>query len=316
MNGFFQSYPGFKSAQKLAQSASHRVYWRIFLDNAGSVVGVEGTDVAENHSFIAMSEFFSSRGINVPKVLAVSDDGLCYIQEDLGDDVLRNHLDDTDLLKEAIHGLIRIQQTGRDFDFEEHCWATRSFGPRVVMFDLNYFKYCFLKVYGIEFNEYRLQDDLERMCEDLCAVESDTFLYRDFQSRNIMIRDGQPWFIDFQGGFRGPFYYDLCSFVFQASARFSDAVRGELIDTYYAFLCEYRQVNRAEFDSRVELFALYRCLQTLGAYGFRGLTERKQYFIDSIPSGIANFRNIMQGGVGERYPYLKELANELDSHCI
>lgn len=323
MNQFFTAYPGFVSAQKLAQSASHRVYWRLQLNSADSsadgprtIIGVEGTDAAENLSFIEMSSFFGERGVNVPRVLAQSEDGLCYIQEDLGDDVLRNHLNDKELLKASLRGLVRMQQLGRDFDFQKHCFATKEFCARIVDFDLNYFKYCFLKVYGAEFNEHRLQDDFDRMRADLLAVQSDTFLYRDFQSRNIMVRDGQPWFIDFQGGFKGPFYYDLCSFVFQASAGFSAELRAELIDTYYDALCDFKHVDRCGFDANVQLFALFRCLQTLGAYGFRGLTERKQYFIDSIPAGLRNFRALMDGVCGERYPYLKELAYELDSNRI
>lgn len=328
MNSYFQTVPGFVSAEKLAESASHRVYWRLHLCGAdacaafgipggcSTLIGVEGTDVAENRSFIEMSLYFRERGVNVPVVYAQSADGLCYIQEDLGDDVLRNHLEDKALLKESLRGLVRMQQLGRDFDFQKHCWTTREFCPRVIDFDLNYFKYSFLKVYGTEFNEYRLQDDFDRMRADLLSVPSDTFLYRDFQSRNIMVRDGRPWFIDFQGGFKGPFYYDLCSFVFQASAGFSNEMRAELIDTYYESLCEFQQVDRREFDANVQLFALFRCLQTLGAYGFRGLTERKQYFIDSIPAGLRNFRALMDGCCAERYPYLKELAYELDSNRI
>lgn len=334
MNSFFQTVPGFVSAEKLAQSASHRVYWRLHLtqdadtqmpgrnashgpyEGLGTLVGVEGTDAAENRSFIEMSRFFGERGVNVPRVLAQSPDGLCYIQEDLGDDVLRNHLDDKELLKESLRALVRMQQTGRDFDFQKYCFATKEFCPRIIDFDLNYFKYCFLKVYGAEFNEHRLQDDFDRMRADLLAVESDTFLYRDFQSRNVMVRDGEPWFIDFQGGFKGPFYYDLCSFVFQASAGFNAELKAELIDTYYDTLCNFKHVERCEFDANVQLFALFRCLQTLGAYGFRGLTERKQYFIDSIPAGLRNFRSLMDGNCGERYLYLKELAYELDSNRI
>lgn len=318
MNSFFETYPGYKSAAKLTASASARVYWRLTLEEGScpaSVIGVEGTDAAENGSFIAMSAFFASRGVNVPRVLAVSEDGMCYIQEDLGDDVLRNHLDDRELLKQTLSDLVHMQHVGADFDYEK-CWATKEFCPRVVNFDLNYFKYCFLKVYGAQFNEYALQDDFELLCQDLCSVPSDTFLYRDFQSRNIMVRYARPYFIDFQGGFKGPFYYDLCSFVFQASAGFSEALRNELIDAYYDSLSGYRKVDRKEFDSRVQMFALFRCLQALGAYGFRGLTERKQYFIDSIPAGLRNFRLLMEGGNGDRYPYLKKLAYELDSYSI
>ncbi len=310
MKNFFTSLPGYRSEQRLSQSGSNRSYRRIMLEN-GSVIGVYGSNAAENRTFAAMADYFGKRGISVPRVLAVSEDGLRYIQEDLGDDTLRNHLDDDALLHASLKELVRMQMLGRGFDYSL-CFATREFGPRIISFDLNYFKYCFLKPYMAEFDENLLQDDLDRMQEDLLAVKGDTFLYRDFQSRNIMIKDGRPFFIDFQGGFRGPFYYDLCSFVFQASAGFSPERRASLIDTYYRYLGGYVTVGREEFDSNVRLFALFRCLQTLGCYGFRGLTEHKQYFTDSIPAGLKNFRELAT----ERYPYLKKIANELDGNGI
>lgn len=317
MDKFFTSLEGYSHSQMLPGCASHRVYHRLWFEapgfdgGYGTLVGVENDNAAENETFAAMSSFFRSCGVNVPAVLAVSEDGLRYVQEDLGDDILRSHLDDVGLLKRTLRELVKMQFAGREFDYSK-CFATKQFGPRVVDFDLNYFKYCFLKVTGVEFDENLLQDDFDAMRADLCSVPGDTFLYRDFQSRNVMVRDGQPWMIDFQGGFRGPVYYDLCSFVFQASAGFSDSLRAELIDAYYEYLSEYEMVDRAEFDRNVKLFALFRCLQTLGCYGFRGLTERKQYFIDSIPMGLANFRAL----ASDRYPYLKHLAYEFDSYSL
>lgn len=310
MNSFFTSLPGFSGATPLAQSGSHRAYYRIQCGR-GSVIGVENDNIAENKTFIAMAKHFKAAGINVPEVYEISGDGRCYTQEDLGDDMLRNHLDDDNLLKEALRELVKMQQAGRDFDFSQ-CFATKEFGPRIIDFDLNYFKYCFLKPMGIEFDEIALQDDLDKMKEDLCKENGDGFLYRDFQSRNIMVKDGKPYFIDFQGGFRGPFYYDLCSFVFQASAGFSNEKRSELIDFYHECLSSYVHVDRDHFDRSVRLFALLRCLQTLGCYGFRGLTEGKQYFIDSIPAGLRNFKELAD----ERYPYLKYLAHEFDNKRI
>lgn len=318
MDKFFTSQKGFLQGVTLPGCASHRVYSRLMLDGAlseggrTSVIGVENDNAAENATFAAMSEFFRSKGVNVPEVYAVSDDGLMYVQQDLGDDILRSHLDDMPLLKRTLKALVQMQQAGRGFDYSK-CFATKQFGPRIVDFDLNYFKYCFLKNCGVEFDENLLQDDFDAMRTDLCAVHGDTFLYRDFQSRNVMVSGGEPWFIDFQGGFRGPFYYDLCSFVYQASAGFSTEKRAELIDAYYEYLFEYETIGRGEFDSDVQLFALFRCLQTLGCYGFRGLVEKKQYFIDSIPAGLENFRALAGSG---KYPYLKQLADELDSDSL
>ncbi len=310
MSGYYESIPGYKSHTALPQSGSHRLYSRIYLENK-TLIGVESDNVAENRTFIAMADFFRDKGINVPQVLQVSHDGKCYIQEDLGDEALKTRLDEENLLIRTLKELVHMQQAGRGFDYDK-CFATKEFGPRIIDFDLNYFKYCFLKPYGADFDENLLQDDLDRMREDLLKVRSDTFLYRDFQSRNVMIKDGEPYFIDFQGGFKGPFYYDLCSFVFQASAGFDDAKRVRLIDAYYAELCKFETTERAEFDANVKLFALFRCLQTLGCYGFRGLTEQKQYFIDSIPAGLRNFRAL----AADRYPYLKKIADELDPDRI
>ncbi len=315
MEEFFELYPGFIRAEALPVTASNRKYYRLFLQE-GSVIGVSSGNVAENDSFIAMSRFFRAKGLRVPEILACSGDGRCYVQQDLGEDSLRSHLDDNQLLCTVVRELVHIQFAGRDFDYSQ-CFATREFGLRPIMFDLNYFKYCFLKPWFslsgcLDLDENRLQDDFEAMCADLLDEPSDTFLYRDFQSRNVMVKEGQPWYIDFQGGYRGPIYYDLCSFVYQASAGFTQQQRRTLIDAYYDELQRFRTVPRERCDEKVGLFALFRCLQTLGAYGFRGLFEKKQYFISSIPAGLANLKALAT----DKYPYIKTLAYEFDSDNI
>ena len=184
------------------------------------------------------------------------------------------------------------------------------------MFDLNYFKYCFLKPSGLEFYEMRLQDEFEKLADDLLGgsdvseYKGDTFLYRDFQSRNVMLRDGQPYFIDFQGGRRGPVYYDLASFVWQPRAAYSENLRQKLVDTYLDVAKEYMTMDKAEFEKNLGLFILFRILQLLGAYGFRGLVENKAPFVVSIPQTM----NLLRSQLAVRdwpYPYLTELLGKL-----
>jgi hypothetical protein len=186
----------------------------------------------------------------------------------------------------------------------------------MVMFDLNYFKYCFLKPSGLEFHEVRLQDEFERLADDLMGgqlvdeYDQDTFLYRDFQARNVMLRDGLPYFIDFQGGRRGPIYYDLASFVWQPRAAYSEELRQKLVEEYLGSLQRYVKVDRKEFEDRLGLFILFRILQLLGAYGFRGLVENKAAFVISIPLAMDMLRE--QLAIRHwPYPYLTELLGKL-----
>ena len=249
-----------------------------------------GTDFKENQAFITIAGHFRAKGISVPEVYAVSPDGMAYIQEDLGNQNLydmlvkarRNGegLEQVEaLLCRTMSRLAEIQFEGaQGLDFSV-CYPQPSFDRRMVMFDLNYFKYCFLKASGLEFNEVPLQDDFERLADDLLADEADTFMYRDFNVRNVMVCDGKPYFIDFQGGRRGPVYYDVASFVWQARAGYSDEFKQKLVDAYLDSLARYVDIDRGDFDRKLKLFVLFRLLQVLGAYGFRGWTEGKAAFI-------------------------------------
>ena len=179
------------------------------------------------------------------------------------------------------------------------------------MWDLNYFKYCFLKATGLEFSEDRLEDDFQRLTKVLMeSMTGNTFMYRDFQSRNVMIRDNTPWFIDFQGGRRGPFYYDVASFLWQAKANLPDKLRQELLDVYLESLNKYLPIGREEFLEHLRHFVLFRTMQVLGAYGFRGYFEKKPHFMQSVPFAIANLRSLLQTPYTE-YPYLNELLTRL-----
>lgn len=307
-----------ESVSKLPVSGSHRTYYRLG-GSSVTAIGVVGTDPDENRAFLTISRHFRSKGLAVPEIYAVSEDGMSYLQEDLGEQSLFDAVaagrasgqyseGEKELLIGAVRALPRLQFEGADgLDFDV-CYPQKEFDARMVDFDLNYFKYDFLKLAGVEFNEVRLQDDFDSLKNDLLAIRSDTFMYRDFQGRNIMLRDGRPWFIDYQGGRKGPFYYDLASFVYQASARYPESLRKEMIEAYREELARYADIPRERFQAEFRLFVLFRLLQVLGCYGFRGLIERKRYFIDSIAPALENLRSILPL---PGYPYLSEVLAEL-----
>ena len=311
---------GPQSVEPLPGAGSNRKYFRI--KGAKGCIGVRGTSAEENDAFIYMAAHFRSKGLPVPEVYAVSDDRLCYLQEDLGDVQLFRLVrqaaqgeaaegDTVRLLERTIRLLARFQfEGGEGMDFGK-CYPPVAFSRRSILWDLNYFKYCFLKPSGLEFKEDALEDDFERICGTLLKDGSEqAFMYRDFQSRNVMIKDGAPYFIDFQGGRKGPFYYDVASFLWQAKANFPDSVRLHLIDEYIDALRPYRAADKDEFSARLRHFVLFRTLQVLGTYGFRGYFERKSHFIESVPFAIENLRKLLADGFAE-YPYLCDTLNRM-----
>jgi len=304
---------------EMPASGSNRRYYR--LHGERSLIGVIGQVRAENDAFLYMDKHFKSKGLNVPEVYAVSDDHMCYIQEDLGDRILFKEIEkgrltrvfseeEKSLLVKTIRQLCQFQFLGADgMDFS-HCFPSASFDRRSIFWDLNYFKYCFLKATGLEFDEDKLEDDFQRMADVLLRSSSATFMYRDFQSRNVMIYNDEPWFIDFQGGRKGPFYYDVASFLWQAKANFPDSLRQELIEEYIAALRKYKPVDKNYFHSQLRHFVLFRTLQVLGAYGFRGYFEKKPHFMQSVPFAVNNLRQLLRKPYVE-YPYLNELLGKL-----
>ena len=302
---------------RLTGDGSNRVYFRIIGDVP--VMAAVGTSVEENRAFIALSKAFIEAGVAAPEVLAVSDDELCYLQEDLGDLTLYGALSaarekgvfeacDTRLLCHVMSQLPKIQfAVPSHFDFS-YCYPVSDFNERTVMWDLNYFKYCFLKGVGIEFNENRLEDEFVNLTSLLLSDNDNTFLYRDFQSRNVMLKDGEPFFIDFQGGRRGPIYYDVASFVGQARAKYTEDAVDAMLDAYLQALSVYKSVDRAHFMSMLQLFRIFRLLQNLGAYGYRGLFERKKAFVESIPAALKQLQQLLVDG---DFPYIYSLIKDI-----
>ena len=308
----------------MPEAGSNREYYRLTGTDGKTCVGVIGTSRDENHAFISIANHFNLRKLPVPKVLAVSDDEMCYIQDDLGSRSLfdaisggreaggRYNEAEKALLIRTIRELPNIQIRGaRGFDFQ-NCYPQPEFDREGVLFDLNYFKYCFLKATGIDFHELKLEASFNMLAKDLTSETGEYFFYRDFQARNVMLdKDDNPYFIDFQGGRKGPFYYDLASFLWQASAHYSDSLRQQLIGEYYDALKNYTEIpDEKHFRNRLMLFVLFRTLQVLGAYGFRGYFERKQHFIDSIAPAIDNLRQLLKRG-DYPYPYLISILKEI-----
>lgn len=324
IQSLFETYSGIREYRiaPLPASGGNRQYFRIAWDS-GSCIAAAGTSILENSTFIYLDRHFSRLGLPVPEILAVSDDGMTYIQEDLGDMTLFDMVaagrmsgiysqEEKTQLRAAVEILPAFQYIGASgLDFSK-CRPISCFDRTSVMFDLNYFKYCFLKPSGVEFDETALEEDFRRLCDRLLLCCSENFQYRDFQGRNIMITPaGDMKFIDFQGGRMGPVHYDLAAFVWQARARYSPELKEELTEAYIEAQSHYAAVRRKDFLTDLRQFVLFRTLQVLGAYGFRGMFERKPHFLESIPFAMDNLRELLSCGTFPEYPYLCPLLEEL-----
>ena len=328
LTALYIQYKGEEPAEieKIPGAGSNRQYYRFIGKDGESVVGVIGTSRDENHAFIYLDRHFQLRQLPVPHILAVSEDEFCYLQTDLGHTSLfdairggreaggRYNQNEQQLLIKTIRALPNFQIRGaRGLDWK-NCYPQPEFDEESVLFDLNYFKYCFLKATGLDFHELKLEANFHMFAQDLTSETSDYFLYRDFQARNVMLdQEGNPYFIDFQGGRKGPFYYDLASFLWQAPAKYSFKLRRTLTYEYYDALQQYVEVPSVRhFVNRLSLFVLFRLLQVLGAYGFRGYFERKKHFIDSIPPAIDNLRELLKMPQETfPYPYLMNMLQRL-----
>lgn len=296
---------------KLPASGSPRRYFRLI--GSPDVIGVVGDNENENNSFTGLANLFRHYGANVPEVFAATPSNGAYLQQDLGDASLFEIISQGDnaqvenLTRDAFRELVKIQRVP-SADFAPLCYA-ESFGRRRVMWDFYYFKYNFLKLAIADFDESRLEDDFEALAERLleCGKETAGFMYRDFQSRNVMVMEGKPWLIDFQGGSHGPGIYDAVSFLWQAKAAFSKDFREKIL-RFYAGL---RGVDEEIILESGRLYALFRTLQVLGAYGFRGLMEKKAHFLTSIPAALANLSELLEDGVLEPYAELRKVCAEL-----
>jgi aminoglycoside/choline kinase family phosphotransferase len=266
-----------------------------------SAIGIQYPVQEENVAFIEFSRHFRRCGLPVPEIYAEDLSAGAYLEEDLGDTTLfeflgRNRTGDAiapqavDAYRKVVAMLPRFQvEGGRDLNYKL-CTPRASFDRQSIAWDLNYFKYYFLRLAGVPFSEQALEDDFSRLTKFLLGAKANYFLYRDFQSRNVMLRDGQPYFLDYQGGRKGALQYDIASLLYDGKADLPPELRQQLLDHYLECLGGSIPVNRDAFMEHYYAFVYVRILQALGAYGFRGFYERKAHFLQSVPFALKNLR--------------------------
>lgn len=313
MEHLFEEWAGEPCLKKspISANGSNRQYFR--LEGATHrCVGARNGDVRENEAFLYYAENMRKRGINVPEIYAVSVDKTNYLQQDLGDNTVYSYLstlkgagidveDETrSLYRRIIDDLVVIQTKCRDLDFS-YAYPRPAFDSQSIHWDLNYFKYFFLRLLYIPFDEQLLEDDFDRFTEYLLDEDCNFFLYRDFQSRNIMqTREGELYYIDFQGARKGAAQYDLASLLYSSKSELSPELREELTDYYVERLYKRlrgnarKNFNPEAFKSKFYGYVLARMMQAMGAYGYRGMYEKKDYFVKSIPLAVNNMRHILR----------------------
>ncbi len=286
---------------KIPQSGGDRIYFRITQGNQ-SWIATYNLNIKENETFIYFSEHFTSKGLPVPKVLAISEDKSIYIQADLGNVSLLEVLEQegkTDhvfsLFQKSLKALAKLQvEGGKGLDYS-YCLTSKEFGKHSILTDLLYYKYYFLDTLQYPYDKQALIDEFELLSDTLASKEINHFLFRDFQSRNIIVNNDEVFFIDFQGGMEGGLSYDVASLLWQAKAELSNEWKEKLVDYYIEEVQKLlpSPMNEQQFRNQYNGFVLLRLLQVLGAYGFRGLFERKAHFLTSIPLGLKNLKNFL-----------------------
>ena len=270
-------------------------------NKSATAVGILYNVREENVAFIEFSRHFRKHGLPVPEIYGEALDEGAYLEEDLGDTTLfeflsKNRTGDkispeaVEAYRKVVAVLPRFQvEAGRDLNYKV-CYPRGSFDRQSIAWDLNYFKYYFLRLAGISFNEQSLEDDFGRLTKFLLSAPREYFLYRDFQSRNVMLRDGQPFFLDYQGGRKGALQYDIASLLYDAKADLPPELRQQLLDHYLEVLGGYAAFDRDAFLQHYYAYVYIRIMQALGAYGFRGFYERKTHFLQSVPYALKNVR--------------------------
>ncbi len=303
----------------LAADGSTRRYFRLVRGDDLTAIGAIGPDREENRAFLAFAKAFRAVDLPVPEIYAEDREAGVWLEEDLGDTTLFQALtaarDESGkagfpaeieaLYRRVLTILPRFQVMGNRVIDYRLAYPRQAFDKQSIRWDLNYFKYHFLKLAQVPFNEQRLEDDFSRLTADLLEADADYFLYRDFQSRNIMIRAGEPWFIDFQGGRKGAPHYDVASLLYDAKANIPPPLRGALLEHYLAALSEHVPVERARFREQFTSFVLVRLMQAMGAYGYRGFFERKRRFLESVPNAARNLESILAAGLPIALPELE-----------
>jgi aminoglycoside/choline kinase family phosphotransferase len=313
------------TTEPLAVSGSDRRYYRLSGGNH-TAIGTLNMHVAENNSYFYFTELLRKHGIAVPEVYAISKDRCTYLQQDLGSTSLFDLLMQegfTDNVRQYYHKsitqLARLQWiAGREVDFNQ-CFATQKFDERAIMADLLYFKYYFADLQKIPYDRILLQDEMEGLSKDLGSIQPLALMFRDFQSRNIMVHQGKVWFIDYQGSMQGPAQYDLASLLWQAKAQLPAAWRENLLNGYIRSMHDLPvpRIDEIHFRKGYAQMVLLRLVQVLGAYGFRGLLERKPHFITSIAPALKNLEVYLSDHPQlPAYPELRKLLENLSSPAM
>jgi aminoglycoside/choline kinase family phosphotransferase len=290
----------------LPKSGSDRKYFRI-ISGDKSVIGAHNANPEENEAFIGFTRHFISKGLPVPEVFGYLPEKNVYYLRDLGDMNLftwLQHKHDAGgfdyeaegLYKRILDTLIRFQINGIEGLNLELCYPHKSFDRQSMMWDMNYFKYMFLKLLAVPFNERRLEHDFDRLADFLLEPGQEYFLYRDFQSANVMIVNDDPWFIDYQGGRKGAPQYDVASLLYDAKAHIPENFRQRLLDYYIEAFCRISGEKKKEFTGFFTGFSMIRLMQALGAFGFRGLYERKPTFTGSIVPAVILLIHLIESG--------------------
>ena len=309
---------------EVGADGSNRRYYRMVGPAMETAVGSVGPDREENRAFISYSRCFRKAGFNVPEIYGYDEEGGVWLQEDLGDTTLfdalalarqRHHSpfppSMIGVYQRVLEDLPRLQvEGGRIIDFSV-AYPRAAFDKQSIRWDLNYFKYHFLKLAHIPFNEQRLEQDFGTLTWFLLQAPTEHFLYRDFQSRNIMLREGEPWFIDYQGGRRGALQYDVASLLYDAKASIPEDVRERLLQHYLDALERHVTVDREEFVRHYRAYVIVRVLQALGAYGYRGFYERKPRFLQSVPYAARNLSGILEGQMPLEVPELRNVLQKI-----
>jgi aminoglycoside/choline kinase family phosphotransferase len=303
----------------LPLSGSNRLYFRLGR-NGNTVIAAYNPDIAENEAFIYITNQLRKEGVRAPEVFVYEPENHFYLQQDLGDmDLFRivsepraKEPDYMPWYKEVISSMPSIQHKATaNFDYSK-CYPREAFDRQSMLWDLNYFKYHFLKLAYTPFHEQKLEDDFNTLVDFLCEAPSDFFLYRDFQSRNIMIHNNHTWFIDYQGGRRGALQYDLASLLFEAKTALRPELREELKNYYVEVYGEYPFFKKEQFLKYYPGFILIRLLQAFGTYGYRGYFEQKPLFLQSIPPAISNLKWILNNyDLGVKLPHLTSVLNKM-----
>ena len=326
----------------IAESGSARKYFRVVTETR-SLIGTYSSNIEENVAFLTFCRHFHDLGLNVPEVLAVNEDRTCYLQSDFGDDNLFAQVQRElikvgpstlrpcsgtagsgtsttfsenliQLYQKALSHLVKFQYLGHQGLDYRKAYPSARFDRQAIMDDLNYFKYYFVKPHEeIDFNETRLNRDFNAFADFVSQAPCDFFMYRDFQSRNIMVKDNELYFIDFQGGRQGPLNYDVVSLLYQVKAQMPQTVRDRLVQYYKTELAHYVNPEEVKFDTYQPYFVYLRLLQVLGAYGFRGLIQKKTHFIESIPYALKELRILNETCPLQNYPELQKVISQLST---